>query len=107
MLNTSLSIASLTAVICLESQLCPVSSDILHGICAHIARRFNYTHEDWNGAFKLLSSYPEDLVCAAYHHILRLHWPNCNALLASMIELMEPEFHYRKLRYRLLLNQHA
>lgn len=83
----------------LEMQLKPIARDLLHAIATQLIRHFNYGSKEWATLVEALATYPEDLLCAAYHHALGKPVKHIGGLLECMQSFMAPEMRYRKMRH--------
>ena len=98
-------LADLTLRDRLEVGVTPIDASLLHALISRISEHFSYTSIETQAAIDILASYPEDLVCAAYCHVMRL-LPDTpySTLINIMLEMIMPENHFRKTRYQLFAN---
>lgn len=83
-------------------QAIPISREVLCALTARLARHFDYNRSEWDACIAMLSSYPEDLVCAAYYRVMHHNALSCPELLHEMVSFMSPELQFRLLRHRLI-----
>jgi hypothetical protein len=87
----------------IKSMLAPIDAQVLHSLVLRIWDHFQFEASLSQKATYILSSYPEDLVCAAYHCVMRSNASTADILLDTMVAFMEPELSYRQMRYDHLL----
>lgn len=83
-----------------EAQLNPVSEPVLKQIVIRLMLHFNLHAQDKHhrltpGYMDMLKHYPEDLVCAGYHHLMR-HCLCETGWISELIAFMEPEIRFRR-----------
>jgi hypothetical protein len=83
----------------IEMQLMPITSEVLHPLVSRLLQYCDYSHAQWVRCVETLSVYPEDLLSAAYHHVIHRPVHNFDQMLESMQSFMGPEMRYRKTRY--------
>lgn len=75
--------------------------ELLHQIftrlCFHYGLDIEGSDTKRNYFIASLMSYPDDLVCAAYHHLLKHPSPQHFPTPEDFILFMQPEFHRRQL----------
>jgi hypothetical protein len=92
----------------LQLLLRPIQQATLLALIACIARRHAFSALQFESALALLAAYPEDLVCAAYHHVMTSAPPShFHEIIRVMMEQIEPELDYRRKRLNQLLAQHV
>jgi len=89
------------AVIEIEAQLAAVSEERLQQIISRLMLHFPLSnagnrHHISNDYFEMLFEYPEDLLCAAYQHVLKHHKCDFLPRIADLVAFMEPEMMRRK-----------
>ncbi len=92
-----------------EAQLTPASTERLQQILGRLMLHYA-SARDMSDYIKLLSLYPEDLLCAAYQHILRHRTQPTMPGACELVAFMEPELARRKAclhKLTLLLRQEA
>ena len=92
----------------LQLLLLPIQQATLLALIACIARRHAFSATQFESALALLAAYPEDLVCAAYHHVMTAAPPShFHSIIHVMLEQIEPELDHRRKRLNHLLAQHV
>jgi len=83
----------------IEAQLAPVPLDRLKQVVARLMIHFplvgEHHHRFFNYYLACLKPYPEDLLCAAYQHVLRHHSAGGTPKIADFLAFMDPEMNHR------------
>jgi hypothetical protein len=94
----------------LEAQLTPAPRGRVAQIVARLMVHYP-RHEDssrlYSAYVEALSNYPEDLLCAAYRHVLAHHAGPAMPPLEALVAFMEPAMAQRKAAWRALAMQQA
>lgn len=94
----------------IETRLAPVSTERLRQIISRLMLHFpcppgDKQHRLFAEYSDTLKDFPEDLVCAAYQHVLKHHQLSTLPRIADLLAFMEPEMSHRRRQHQALLYQ--
>ena len=95
------------ALVEMEAQLTPATPLRIYQIVQRLMLHFSCAAGERKESVcadyaAMLADYPEDLLCAAYQHILKHHKYNSLPKIADLLAFMEPEMAYRRTQRRKL-----
>jgi hypothetical protein len=91
-----------------DNRLSPIAPERLSQIVSRLMLHFSTTPEKkWQYVYAdycdMLKGFPEDLLCAAYQHVLKHHKSNSLPRIADLVSIIDPEvLHRRTQRHKLL-----
>jgi len=91
----------------IEAQLAPVPEERLKQVISRLMLHFpcpisEKQHRVFADYSDMLREFPEDLLCAAYQHVLKHHKYYTLPKIADIIAFMEPEINHRRTKHRKL-----
>lgn len=89
-----------TALAEAEGLIIPILPERLHQLLTRLFMHFPLLQPEMQQCLMInyiqtLKEYPEDLLCAAYHHVSRHHEHQTIPKLADIVAFIEPEFVFR------------
>lgn len=87
------------ALVEIEARLRPVSQERLSQIVSRLMLHFcsgDKNHRVFSDYCAMLAEFPEDLLCAAYQHVLKHHKYNNLPKIADLIAVIDPELTHRR-----------